>query len=263
MKKLGFLFLFFGAVSGFGVESKLPSIDLFSKASVSATQALTLGDIVGALFVGFFTYLTIVLPFLIGIIGMSSYILKSGRGDGGGVADSQTIIRFAMMPMLWLIGGALGFAIMHIFLTTFYSIDIYSWIKMFLEVRYETSIDNLNVGGTTLSAAKYGLLVLDVFSKIVFWSIPAIFSFIFFFMLGYILSIFLDNSGDDSVFKKTFSGVVAAVVVFSVVMMYENSVTHVMFKNAPTISPVGTVGSAKGSLTAFMKYAVNKGFGKK
>ncbi|MDD5373316.1 MAG: hypothetical protein PHO62_07830 [Sulfurimonas sp.] len=242
------------------IEVNLPNMGLFSNSTVSASQALSLGDIVGALAVGVFAYATIVLPFVFGIASMSEHILKSENNNGGGAGGAPTLIKFALTPTLWLVGGAMAFAIFHIFLNTFYRVDIYSWINMFLEVRYESAVGRLSASGTMLSTAKSALLVLDVASKVVFWSIPVIFGFLFVSLLLYIVSIFLESSGDDSAFKKAFAGVVAGVVALVIVSMYEQTVSRIMFKQSPVVSPIGSISTARGAFTNSLKYWIRTGF---
>lgn len=253
-----FLVLIACSVGLFAVQADLPSMDLFSNTSASASQRMSLGDIVGALIVGGLTYLTIVLPFVFGILSMAGHILKTD-GNGAKAGEAATLMKFALVPTLWLVGGAVAFAVAHIFLNTFYNIDIYSWIKMFLEVRYESSVGNLAASGTTLSTAKSALLALDVVSKIVFWSIPVIFSLLFTMLFFYIVSIFMESSGDDSAFKKAFSGIIAATVAVVIVSMYEANVSRVVFKNSPNISPIGSVSSAHGAFTSSLKYWIRTG----
>lgn len=258
MKILG-IALLLGATSSWAATVSLPSMDLFATSTVSASQSLSLGDIVGALFVGCFTYFTVVLPFILGVLSTSEKLFKSGQNNGGNASGGTTIIKLALTPIFWLVGGIVIFAIIHIFLEIFYNIDLYSWIKMFLEVRYDSAVNNLSATGTSLTAAKSALLVLDISSRIAFWSIPVIFGVLFVFLFLYIISIFLESSGDDSGFKKAFSATVAGCVALVIVMMYENSVSRVVFKGSPTISPVGSVSTARGAFSSSLKYWIRTG----
>lgn len=262
MKILGIALLLLGATSGWAATASLPSMGLFATSSISASQSLSLGDIVGALFVGCFTYFTIVLPFIIGVLSTSEKLFKSGQNSGGSASSGTTIIKLALTPIFWLIGGVVIFTIIHIFLEIFYKINLYSWIKMFLEVRYDSAVNNLSATGTSLTAAKSALLVLDISSKIAFWSIPAIFGVLFVFLFSYIISIFLDSSGDDSGFRKAFGAALAGCVALIIVAMYETSVSRVLFKSSPTISPVGSISSARVAFSSSLKYWVRTGLAK-
>jgi len=51
----------------------LKNYDLFTNGNVSINSDIGIGDIIGALAVGMTAYLTVVIPFLIGLFAMSKY----------------------------------------------------------------------------------------------------------------------------------------------------------------------------------------------
>ncbi|OGS70685.1 MAG: hypothetical protein A3F91_09230 [Flavobacteria bacterium RIFCSPLOWO2_12_FULL_35_11] len=255
------LALFSGVLSAADLSQKIEdiSLGLFSGGNVTTASNLSLGDLVGAIFIGIIAYLTTVVFFIIGLVGVGGYFFKAAGGGGDNLAG-MNFVRLALKPLLWFVVGAVIFATFKIFLEGWYNIDIGSRIKFFFEARYDSLVDNLTTTGVMLKSTKTVLTILDLLSKFAFWSIVAIFIFLYVFVFGVFLSVFIESgNADASIFKKILAGVFTAVISLVIIGMYNANVSRVMFSKNPVIESVGEVRSINQGFTSAIKIWVEKG----
>jgi hypothetical protein len=237
----------------------LTTYDLFTNGNVQIGSNVGIGDLLGALTIGSAAYLLVVVPFLVGLFSMSKYYLMQ-PGMNVDAANTMNYFRLALKPLLWLIGGIILYTSLVVLLEGWYGINISSRLKFFLEARYDLIIGNLQATATVLTFAKALLLVLDIVSTFVFWSIALLFLILLFIITGYIISIFLENNEKEStVFKRLFSAAITTVIASVLITIYSVNVSRVFFTNNANINKIGNVVSVYDGNVKVFKYWVKLG----
>jgi hypothetical protein len=237
----------------------LKNYDLFTNGNVSINSDIGIGDIIGALAVGMTAYLTVVIPFLIGLFAMSKYYALQ-PGMNSDTSNSMNFFRLALKPLLWLVGGIIVYVSFVVLIEGWYGIDISSRLKFFLEARYDILVSNLKVTGTMLSLAKNLLFILDIVSTFVFWSISLLFIVLILVIVSYIFSILLENNEREStIFKRLFSAFITSVIATVLITIYSVNVSSVFFTNNATIDNIGNVTGVYDGHVKVIKYWVKLG----
>lgn len=237
----------------------LKGYELFTNGDVSVGSSIGIGDILGSLTVGFIAYLCVVIPFLIGIFSMSKYYVMQ-PGMNTDASNAMNYFRLALKPLLYIIIGIVVYTSFVMLIEGWYGVNVSSRLKFFLEARYDLLVGNIKVAGSMLKFANFLLFILDLFSTFVFWSIALLFLILICIIVGYILSIFLDNNEKEAtVFKRVFSAAITTVIATVLVTIYYVNVSRVFFTNNANINKVGTVVSVYDGNVKVFKYWVNIG----
>jgi len=238
------------------------SLSLFSSPEMSASAAITIGDIFGALFIGCVAYFSIVVPFLVGVFSLSSHFFKNQQGGGNDNLSGMGLVLFILKPLLYLFSGLFVFALFSLFLNTSFKINMASWVKFFFEARYNTLLGNISASGQTKEASQWMLGILDMVSTGMFWSIPVIYFILYATVAAYTLSIFIENGNSDvSMVKKIFVSFFVGAISVGIITIYTSSINRSFFKGGLTIENLGEVYSIENTNITLVKREIKRVIG--
>lgn len=223
------------------------SFELFNNGNVTVSSQVSVGDLIGALVLGTSVYTLTVIFFAIGLFGMAKYYIYSPSNNTDST-NAMNSVKLLTMPILWLVLGVIIYAFLTIFLESAYGIDVDKRVTFFLEARYDLLINNLVTTGTMLKAAKTVLLVVDLASKFVFWSLYLIQLVLYCIVIFMVFNVLSYKSETASAFQKVFMALLTSVIAVVVITFQSSIINHSIFKNPANIANVGTVSSVSNGL---------------
>lgn len=230
---------------------------LFTNGNVSASSSITTGDVTGALFVGGMAYVLIVVFFAIGLFSMTKFYMYNPSNSGADPTNGMTLLKLAVKPILWLVMGIIILTIVSIFLESAFNIDVKSRIKFFFEARYSTLMPNLVISAKFQGVGESLLVVIDICSKFCFWTMYGLVILMYITCGVFVLSLFSHKSGDESAFKKIFTGLFTLLVAVGVIGFLSISINSFFFANSLNIQNVGNISTFQEGMVHVVKYFIS------
>lgn len=225
--------------------------------NVSDGATATLGDLASTLGVGIIAYLLIVIFFIFGFWAAGSHFKNEQNNNP---SNPSNLVQLLIKPFFWWIGGVLTYMFISKTILLIYNVDFNSKIKTLLGLRYEGIISSIKSSKTLESSFfEFIAVATDIFSKIVFWSIPFFCMIFIFLTIGFMSNILLSESSNDAIWKKVFLCVAVGITSIILVNTYFMAINQVFFKDGATIPNLGFVDSVSDANVRVIKYFIKTG----
>ena len=224
--------------------------------NVSGDSISTLGDLASTLGIGLIAYLLIVVFFIIGFFSAGANFKNEQNNNP---SNPSNLIQLLIKPFFWWIGGVLTYIFISSTLFFLYKVDFGSKLKAFLGLRYEGIISSIKPPKNMEGFVEFVAMATDIFSKIVFWSIP-IFALAFLFLtIGFIANIYFAEQNADLVWKKILLSIGVGVVSLILVNTYFMAINEVFLKGGVTIPNIGNINNVSEANVKVVKYFIKTG----